>query len=219
MYVKKLILIVCTVNEASHNCQEKNTIDPKKICEFNSDKSTCKVRDKVCQEFTDSKCGGITQTSTSQCFKFSGDTYCSEIELDEFCTVNSSGECVGKEGVNLDYGICVFFYSKRQCKKRDKLCSDMDANNCSTYTPEAKHCFKFEGLTNCKEVKTDGNCEMNSSNKCVVKSGIKMGNNEYCSLDANKDNCSKQVEKSKSNSYISQLNLNLLIICLILFLL
>ena len=99
-------------------------------------------------------------------------------------------KCVEKETGKLSQNeICSFSSYKTECKKREKVCSDITDTSCETYSPITKYCFKFEGESDCKEVKIDDSCQMNSSNQCVAKGSL--GKNEACVLNDEKNSCYK----------------------------
>ena len=134
------------------------------------------------------------------------------MQLDAYCHVDNSNECVEKqEGKLTANEICAFTDStKTKCQKREKLCSDL-IDDCENYTPITKFCFKFEGLSSCKEVKIDDSCQMNSSNKCVAKGSL--SKNEVCTLDDKKDKCYKK----KIEDAASLLNIKLYSLLLLFF--
>ena len=198
----------CKIDE-NGLCTNDEGIENGKICEFNTDKSICQKRDKKCNEYTDTACGNIPKTNNLQCHKF--DLNCQEVQLDAYCHVDDSNECVEKqEGKLTKNEICAFTdYTKTKCQKREKLCSDLIDDSCDNYNPITKFCFKFEGLSSCKEVKIDDSCQMNSSNNCVAKGSL--AKNEVCTLDDKKDKCyKKKIEDAASLLSIKLFSLLLL---------
>ena len=170
------------------NCIEKEgnnpTLTEKEKCAFVTDEDSkitgCKKRNKLCDEYTKAnECGNIPRTSDYQCFKFSSENNCRNISLVGNCFVDNEGNCVASGNLGSN-DICAFDdNSKRICRQREKLCSDIKDNSCNNYSPLTKLCFNIDSQ-GCKEIKVDGQCKINENNECT-------GNN--CYFDNNKDKC------------------------------
>ena len=108
----------CKIDE-NGLCTYDEGIEEGKFCEFNTDKSICQKRDKKCNEYTDAACGNIPKTNNFQCHKF--DSNCQEVQLDAYCHVDDSNECVEKqEGKLTKNEICAFtdFTKKKSIKRK-----------------------------------------------------------------------------------------------------
>ena len=133
----------------------------------------CKKVDKECLDYTDSsKCSNVARTKEKQCYKFSGWSKCQEINLDGYCYVDENGKCVKDPSASLSNNeICDFNYDKTKCTKREKLCSDIANNECTSYTPLNKKCYKvtLDGKEACQEIKVDSQCSIDENGECKGK--------------------------------------------------
>lgn len=201
----------CNVDN-NEECVKRSgvTITEDKICHFTDNTQTsCKLVDKKCEEYTTQTCQNLTYTNPNKkCFYSSGRCY--EIEIDNYCTVDQSGNCVEKDDSSLsDTETCDYYAdnSGTKCKKRNMVCNELDNDICENYTPiNNKFCFKFEDSTRCKEVTVEDGCQMNSSNQCVAKR-----KGDACSLDENNNRC------YKTKSGASLLNLKLFSLLILFF--
>ena len=106
--------------------------------------------------------------------------------------MNSEGNCVengsGKLSPN---GMCYLEDGDGDeigCYKRVKLCSEIDANNCDSHSPEVKLCFNLYDHY-CQEIKVDSQCSINEKNECT---------GDKCQFDEDKDKCYYQEESNSS---------------------
>ena len=201
----------CNVN--NDECVERSGatgIPEDKICHFTDDTQTsCKLVDKKCEEYTSQTCKNLTYTnSNKKCFYYSDSGRCHEVELDNYCTVDQDGDCVEKDDSLSDTETCGYTNSSEtECKKRNRVCNELDIDICESYTPiNNKFCFKFEGSTRCTELTVEDGCQMNSANQCVAKR-----KGDACSLDDNNSRC------YKTKSGASLLNLKLFSLLILFF--
>lgn len=201
----------CNVNVNNGQCEKRSgvTIPDNKICHFTDDtKTSCKLVDKKCEEYTTQTCKDLTYSnSNKKCFYYSGG--CHEVELDNYCTVDQDGYCEEKDDSSLsDTEICAYTdIYKKECKKRNMVCNELDIDICESYTPiNNQFCFKFEGSTRCTELTVEDGCQIDSSNQCVAKR-----KGDACSLDDNNNRC------YKTKSGASLLNLKLFSLLILFF--
>ena len=147
----------------------------------------CKKVDKSCSDFTDGtndKCETIAKTSEKQCYKFKGDQNCRTVELDGNCKVireNNEDKCVEDgSGKLADNEKCAFESGKTVCKKREKFCSELSANECNNFALSNKQCYILSDYGKCKEVKVDSQCKIDEDKNCV---------NKGCSFNEDEDKC------------------------------
>ena len=182
-------------------CSDKDSLadTEKKKCLFDNEKPECIKREKKCEDYTSNACKDLTYpNSKKKCFYY--DSGCHEVELDKYCTVNDSGNCVEKgDSVPSDTEICDFI-SEKECKRRKRKCEELLSEDiCENYTPiNNQFCFKYEGNTFCDVITVEDGCQINSSNKCVAKR-----KQDSCKLD--KDN--KRCYKSKSEASLLSLKI------------
>ena len=187
--VCKLVDIKETCKIQNGACVDDTGIAAGKKCDFKNEKTICEPRDKLCNELDENPCGNIAEENKFQCYKFEEKQKCIQVTIDEYCYINSSGNCVEKrEGILTDNEICKYIDGKTKCLKKEKLCSDLADDICESYTPITKLCFNFEGV--CKEVKVDESCQMNSLNECIAKKSL--GKHEVCTLNDDKNKCYKK---------------------------
>ena len=199
----------CNVN--NDECVERSGatgIPEDKICHFTDDTQTsCKLVDKKCEEYTTQTCKNLTYTnSNKKCFYYSDSGRCHEVELDNYCTVDQDGDCVEKDDSLSDTETCGYTNSSEtECKKRNRVCNELDIDICESYTPiNNKFCFNFG--SGCTEVTVEDGCQMNSANQCVAKR-----KGDACSLDDNNSRC------YKTKSGASLLNLKLFSLLILFF--
>ena len=151
----------------------------------------CKKVDKECFDYADStKCSNVARTKEKQCYKFSDWSTCKDIKLDGFCYVDENGKCVKDPSASLSNNeICDFDYDKTECLKREKLCSDISKDECTSYTPVNKKCYKItsDGSTKCQEIKVDSQCSIDENSECKGK-GCSFEDNdtkEHCAYKSN----------------------------------
>ena len=190
----------CTISEGT--CKEKNTPNPYKKCQLEG--NLCAQTEKICNEIDTDKCNSAPRKTNSQCFYF-GNRICNSIRIDEYCYVDTDGECKNLLKQLSQYEECAFNSGKTSCTKRDKECSDFNDDNCGNFTPESKLCFDFGN--GCAEV--DNNCQINENNECVAKGS------GQCTLDNNKQKCS--FRNNNNGSMLSTLKYALLLVCFFMF--
>lgn len=151
----------------------------------------CKKVDKECTDYTDStKCSNVARTKEKQCYKFSDWSTCQEIKLNGYCYVDENGKCVKDPSASLSNNeICDFNYDKTKCLKREKLCSDISKDECTSYTPVNKKCYKItsDGSAKCQEIKVDSQCSIDENSECKGK-GCSFEDNdtkEHCAYKSN----------------------------------
>ena len=178
----------CILNDG--NCEKKEgaTLNSYEKCDFvinsqDRDKYFCKPTTINCGEYDSTKqreCNAHPKTDNHQCHYFDS---CIDVTLDDYCHVDSNGECIEKRAGKLKSNeMCEFNSDNTLCSKREKKCEDYDDDTCGNYTPETKLCFNFNsnGGGNCKEVKIDSRCSINENNQCTGNS---------CTFDEVKDKC------------------------------
>ena len=148
----------------------------------------CEKTIKNCRELDSTKCNNAPENGGAKCYYYSGN--CRTLYSDGNCTMNE-GECseigTGKVSTNEK---CVYYLDDNNlyCAKREKLCSDLDSNECDKYTPEMKFCF-YVSSKGCTEIKVDSQCSVNDKIVCT-------GDN--CQFDNDKGRCYYQ-EKSNGS--------------------
>ena len=154
-----------------------------------NDKWIYKKVDKQCNDYTDGdndKCTNIPKTSENQCYKFLNENNCRLVTLKGNCKVIKDGnedKCVVDDSKTLgENEICAFTdNSKTECRKREKLCSDLAKSECDNFDLALKQCYKLSSTTNCKEIQVDSQCKIDEDKNCV---------NKGCSFNEDKDKCS-----------------------------
>ena len=182
-------------------------------CDFvkENDVSIYKKVNKECNDYTDGdndKCTNIPKTSENQCYKFSNENKCRLVTLDGNCKVIRDGnedKCVADDSKSLSENeICAFTSnSKTECKKREKLCSDLKTTECNNFDLIVKQCYKLSATSNCKEIKVDSQCKIDEDMNCV---------NKGCSFNDDKDKCTY-----KNNGTLLKLKRFLLLLLFIIF--
>ena len=200
----------CKEFTVGENCQVSNGVcldtdspadSEKTKCLFDNEKPECKKREKKCEDYSTAACNDLTYPNSKKKCVYDGSSDCYEVELDNYCTVNS-GNCVEKEDSGLsDTEICDFI-SKTECKKRKRICEELLSEDiCNNYSPiNNQFCFKYEDGDDisCDVITVEDGCQINSSNKCVAKR-----KQDSCTLD--KDN--KRCYKSKSGASLLSLKI------------
>ena len=171
----------CTMNENVCSKRTDVTEQPTKQCLINSD-GVCAQTDKVCGEIDVAQCNNVPRKDNQQCFHFTDEAECKTIIIDEYCYVNSDGECTNSKKIS-QYEYCGFNTGKTECTIKEKKCEDYNDELCGKFNPETKLCFNFG--SGCIEVQVDNRCKINEKNECVAKGSGQCGfdeNNEKCYL-------------------------------------
>ena len=168
--------------DSSNACVVKSgeTLPQGEKCYNHEDRNKCRRVKDQCTSYKNSNCGGhIKIENSTQCIQLSSSEYCSLIELDNYCEVDSNGKCSKKSGLSAsDFDdskdVCDFNTGRTACKKRDKVCSDQDITNCKGFslTDPKQKCSKVNGKNLCQIIEIDNSCEINASGNCIVKSGV-----------------------------------------------
>ena len=181
----------CTINDSNQCDKEEGvTLGENEIC-FNYGVATkCRRIKDQCTSYIDSDCGGKKGTiiGSLQCTKMSDNAYdfCTEIEIDNYCQLNDSNQCVKKSTVNdanfdKQYS-CSFNEDKTTCKREAKVCSTQSINSCGDMMPldTSKKCKKVENVVKCKEIKESDGCTVQSDGSCK---GTPANANQKCGFD------------------------------------
>ena len=191
----------CQVSNGACSDKDSTTDSENTKCLFDNEKPECKKREKKCKDYTTDACNDLTYPNSKKKCVYDGNSGCYEVELDNYCTVDNSGNCVKKgDSVLSDTEICGFI-SEKECKRRKRKCEELSEDICDNYTPiNNQFCFKYveDDLTPCDVITVEDGCQINSSNKCVAKR-----KQDSCKLD--KDN--KRCYKSKSEASLLSLKI------------
>lgn len=171
----------CTI--ISNECSKRTDVNEQftKKCGINS-VGACVQTDKVCEEIVIGQCNNAPKKDNQQCFHFTDQADCRTITIDEYCYVNSDGECTNSKKIS-QYEYCGFNTGKTECTIKEKKCEDYNDVLCGKFNPESKLCFNFG--SGCIEVQVDNRCKINEKNECVAKGSGQCGfdeNNEKCYL-------------------------------------
>ena len=201
----------CTIID--NECSKKNNIELNfdKKCALINDQ--CVQTEKECNEISIDKCNIVEKKENKQCFNFENTDDCKAIFIDEYCYVNTNGECTNST-ILPQLQTCAFNSDKTQCLIKDLECEDFTDNNCGYFIPEAKLCFYTNGK--CSEVQVDESCKINEENECVSKNS-----RHTCAFDDDKEKCYlKNNNNNNNNSSIGYLgNLKYFILLSLLFIL
>lgn len=167
-------------------CNPKSSIDNKKICAFDKEinPTSCTIRDRKCSEIGEQ----TTCNSVENCFFYNG---CHNKLTDNNCEIQN-GNCKKKNDakINEDNEKCDFVpYGNKEtgetiykCEKINKACSEYtDQTKCNN-APNVNN-YKCHYLSSrCKNVTLDGNCIVDTNNKCVENGSGKLSSSEICQL-------------------------------------
>ena len=112
---------------------------------------------------------------------------CYAIENDDKCEKKSNGECSAKEGITLtDYEKCDFIWKDDytyKCQITNKNCYEYTSEELCKNAPEVdgKKCH-YDKSSKCRLFFSDGNCILDSQEKCVQNGSGKLSQNEICYL-------------------------------------
>ena len=182
----------CEFDDSTKKCTKRsiaNFDEKKKICDFNYDKTKCKLRNKECniKDYTLETCSDYGST----CRKIE-DNACKIIPDNDYCEVNDDGRCVKKEGAEIpEYQECSFDIKYTKCEPLNKYCSLINDTTLCSYglTSSSKYqCKKVEENSYCKEVKVISGCEIDDDGKCIESNPSEQNNNE-CKYNSDKSIC------------------------------
>ena len=163
----------CTINPTNHSCTVENgaTLGQNERCYDYEDNTKCIRIKHQCTSYIDNNCGGLKGTSSNkQCIKISGDNFCSEFDVDDYCQVTSKFECVQKTNdANFDKKyLCSFNKEKTSCKRQIKDCEERDSSSCEDENTTNDKCKKVViGVTpSCKEVDIISPCTITDAGAC-----------------------------------------------------
>lgn len=188
----------CTINEGTCSKKASVTENPYKKCDFYTN-NICSQIDKSCSEIDADKCNNTPRKEREQCFNF-GNGSCKKITIDEYCYVDTDGNCKNLLKKLSQYEECAFDSGKTSYTKRDKQCSDYDDDNCGNFTPESKLCYNFGNGS----FEVDNNCQIDENNECVAKSS------GQCTIDNQQKKCTFK-SNSNNGGFLSNLKYSLLL--------
>ena len=191
----------CTVQNGE--CGKKNTeanLGTNYACLFdNKDlgSKSCTKKQTICENYFDFGCCSSHEigNKTHQCIDFrSSSGYCTPIEFDSFCKVDTSQNCNPREAnsINTETEICSYNDGTeiKSCKKRKIRCSDYNSN--STKCKAKDNCYYDNA--HCYESESDGICAVKGG-ECKVITGQDLGDYGKCSIskieEDNKYRCEK----------------------------
>ena len=163
----------CAINPTNHSCTVENgaTLGQNERCYDYEDNTKCIRIKHQCTSYIDNNCGGLKGTSSNkQCIKISGDNFCSEFDVDDYCQVNSKFECLKKTNdANFDKKyLCSFNKEKTSCKRQIKDCEERDSSSCEDENTTNDKCKKVViGVApSCKEVDIISPCTITDAGAC-----------------------------------------------------
>ena len=155
--------------DASNYCAI-DSVNENEDCLWSDDGKTCKRVTKRCDLYSESNCGGLNEINNNkQCAQLDNYGKCKEIQLDDYCKIDSNGKCNPK--TNLDYNYkCALNDEKTECKRQDKECEKYEKDTCSQHP--SKRCYYVNDLYSCKkDLLIDEKCEITTSGDCQPKTG------------------------------------------------
>lgn len=205
----------CESNSLTY-CTKKSTStianDKTKGCYYNDEKTECKPREKQCGEYSSpSDCNDIEKCSYIS-YIYENNNYCyeTETENEQVCKIISH-DCKKASDTSIDENKekCLFVYNydtkKAVCKKVTKTCREISSKEiCNSVSTNSYKCHYLSG--SCLNITLDGNCKMNSEDKCIENGDGKLSSTEMCDLiylSSYSRNCSK---REKTCSDITVLN-------------
>ena len=177
-------------NVQNYKCVPKGTIEDTQNCYFNEEKTVCKIGNKQCKEYNDQsscnandRCSYISYDTNSYSYYNCHET---ETENEQVCKITNN-ECKAASGssINSDKEKCYFVYDedkkKAVCKKIDLACSEITKKDvCNSVSTNTYKCHYLDG--SCFNIALDGNCTMNSEDKCVENGSGKLSSTDMCYL-------------------------------------
>jgi len=138
-----------------------------KKCDFIdfSYNTKCKLRDLICNDFTNSiQCDGdniINRKSGRKCSWH--EKHCKEYKIDDVCTVTNADGCIKKTDKTLSQGYkCLFTNtSKLECIQKQDSCESY-YESCSTHDIKNQIQCINNYSPNCKKIQIDQYCEVTS---------------------------------------------------------
>jgi len=206
--------------DSNTNCVPKGTIDNKKGCYYNKEKTECKIGNKQCKEYntntqpTCNEISGCSYINYLPLLDTNGLNYyhCHETETEneQICKIVDH-ECTkaSDTSINSDKEKCLFEYDndkgKAICKKVSKSCSELSQTICNSVSTDSYKCYYHSG--SCLNITLDGNCTMNSEDKCVENGSGKLSSTDMCDLVTYSNSYSgKCYKREKTCSDITVLN-------------
>ena len=184
----------CTINPTNHSCTVESgaTLGQNERCYDYEDNTKCIRIKHQCTSYIDNNCGGLKGTSSNkQCIKISGDNFCSEFDVDDYCEVNSNFECVKKTNdANFDKKyLCLFNKENTSCKRQIKDCAQRDSSSCEDENTANDKCKKvvIGGEASCKEVRIIDPCTITDAGACDGTPPD--ATNQVCDFDADSTIC------------------------------
>ena len=161
------------IGDYKFQCTEKTTLAKDK-CVFSEDYKNCKKTPKVCSDYSDSDCGGITidEGKKIQCVKPQSGN-CVEIQIDEKCMMEkeSNYKCIKRENIDFNDTLyrCDYNSYQRACRYTKIPCNERtDTTKCRDYP----NCYKVsisKYAQACQEVSIDPECKINDNGDCTHK--------------------------------------------------
>ena len=184
------------------NCEANTDIDETKTCKYtDSYYNHCQKITKKCDIFSDKNCGGLKKyTETKQCDHFGSETYCREIDVDNYC-YHDGTQCTKRSRVtddNLGQGyICGYEYDSTgrvtQCHRRQKICRDQDTSSCESFGNNC-HTVNVYGYNTCKVVTVNAQCQIKNGD-CTEADKSTIAAYENCAFDEKYENCRPENKK------------------------
>ena len=173
------------------NC-EKDTastdITTTQDCFFSEDQKHCGKKEKKCDLYYQSDCGGLKgiyeNNNKKQCIQLSPDAgQCLDIELDENCQVDENTKnCEARAGKTIDSKQkCDFNDEKTKCSVRDLKCEEYSSDSCAN--SEISTCHKVKNLNQCKLIPDNSYCEVDTNGDCKKKENAQLQDYQECSFD------------------------------------
>ena len=177
----------CEINESTKECKQRNgvSIELNHKCKMVNQGKECKLQPFECNDYGTNNCNKYGDN----CFIVDNNyqLQCQIVTVDNKCTINSDGHCVGKaiEGPDF-YEKCEYNSLFTECKARNKYCAEMDSDKCALcQSSESGYiCAKIDG--SCKNIQVDSSCMISDSGTCE-KSNV--NDNNICQFDYSKTIC------------------------------
>lgn len=192
-YKCKRVKISGNCEISGSNCGEKNTITQGKKCSYDLNKKNCQEYDKTCTDYSDSTCGNIAIKDKIQCALLRNNQPCQEIEIDDYCHIDTNGDCKKQENKSFNETLYKCYLYDNKCKRVEIKCEEKDNSKCQ----EISNCYSIidnHSSQYCKEVIVDQSCKIENG-KCVNKTTLNQ--NMQCSFIDYFDEC-KLIKKNCS---------------------
>ena len=193
----------CHVSESRCVPVSVSELEKTETCAFDSESNptSCKKRNKTCREYgTDDSCNSLENCAY---INYNRGAQCNELEVDSNCEVSSDGDCIKKEGSDIDDNSkCAFFddvtSKKIKCGKINKPCEDYhDETKCNSAPKGGNYQCRFSReFSSCLNITIDNYCQVDEDdNECVKKANTNFGNNYICAFNADKSSCLRREAK------------------------